>query len=258
MQRVSMPKRLRVDHRQKWRWLSLLEPHRESCRPVGDRRANVLTANCATQALQLHQPSDRAACHRNAFPAHLLPDLRHAADRPVDLPDTLALRLQDLIAFGASAAFGRITKLRSMASVARRRNPQDLADRLAPEGGAMLINEGLQDLKRRSSSSRLTQSHSVCGVQPIIGAIDSTAAHFDCRPLRRVLATLLAYQAHCALPDFRGKLARLLVCSWLHSLKSWSLHKTRRGSYSRSATVSKTRSTSGRCRSAELTHRRGD
>ncbi|KGD37030.1 hypothetical protein DO72_2400 [Burkholderia pseudomallei] len=157
MQRVSMRKRLRVDHRQKWRWLSLLEPHRESCRPVGDRRANVLTANCATQALQLHQPSDRAACHRNAFPAHLLPDLRHAADRPVDLPDTLALRLQDLIAFGASAAFGRITKLRSMASVARRRN------------------------------------------------------RFDCRPLRRVLATLLAYQAHCALPDFRGKLARLLV-----------------------------------------------
>ncbi len=184
MQRVSMRKRLRVDHRQKWRWLSLLEPHRESCRPVGDRRANVLTANCATQALQLHQPSDRAACHRNAFPAHLLPDLRHAADRLVDLPDTLALRLQDLIAFGASAAFGRITKLRSMASVARRRNPQDLADRLAPEGGAMLINEGLQDLKRRSSSSRLTQSHSVCGVQPIIGAIDSTAAHFDGGSLR--------------------------------------------------------------------------
>ncbi|KGW33022.1 hypothetical protein Y025_5036 [Burkholderia pseudomallei TSV32] len=48
----------------------------------------------------------------------------------------------------------------------------------------MLINEGLQDLKRRSSSSRLTQSHSVCGVQPIIGAIDSTAAHFDGCSLR--------------------------------------------------------------------------
>ncbi|MDN8071398.1 hypothetical protein QZN19_33175, partial [Burkholderia vietnamiensis] len=35
--------------------------------------------------------------------------------------------------------------MRSMASVARRGNPQDLADRLDPEGVAMLINEGLQD-----------------------------------------------------------------------------------------------------------------
>ncbi|KGU74559.1 hypothetical protein Y038_6006 [Burkholderia pseudomallei MSHR543] len=93
----------------------------------------------------------------------------------------------------------------------------------------MLINEGLQDLKRRSSSawaknalaslrislvrrssltsrsralmrsrsavlapsrsprstsSRLTQSSNVCGVQPIIGAIDSTAAHIDGCSLR--------------------------------------------------------------------------
>ncbi|CAG9266242.1 hypothetical protein BDI4_970025 [Burkholderia diffusa] len=40
-----------------------------------------------------------------------------------------------------------------MASVARRGNPQNLADRLDPEGVAMLIDEGLQDLNRRSSSA---------------------------------------------------------------------------------------------------------
>ncbi|KVT03825.1 hypothetical protein WT24_25655 [Burkholderia sp. MSMB1078WGS] len=74
-------------------------------------------------------------------------------DLHVGLPDTLDLRLQKLIAFRAGAAFRRIAKLCCMASVARRGNPQDLADRLDPEGVAMLINEGLQDLKRRSSSA---------------------------------------------------------------------------------------------------------
>lgn len=119
---------------------------------IGIRRANSLAANCASQALQLHQPPDRAACDHNALPVHLLPDLRHTVDLHVGPPDTLDLGLQDLIAFGTSAAFGRITKLRSMASVARRGDPQYLADRLDPEGVAMLINEGLQDLNRRSSA----------------------------------------------------------------------------------------------------------
>lgn len=36
----------------------------------------------------------------------------------------------------------------------------------------------------RSTASRLTQFSSVCGVQPIIGAIDSTAAHIDGCSLR--------------------------------------------------------------------------
>ncbi len=120
---------------------------------IGSRRANPLAANRATQTLQFHQSRNRTACHRNTFPIHLLPDLRHAIDLHVGLPDALDLGLQNLIAFGAGAAFGRIAKLRSMASVARRGNPQDLADRLDPEGVAMLIDEGPQDLKRRSSSA---------------------------------------------------------------------------------------------------------
>jgi hypothetical protein len=69
------------------------------------------------------------------------------------LPDTLDLGPQMFIAYRTSAAARRIAKLCSMAPVARRGNPQDLADRLDPEGVAMLIDEGLQDFRRQSSSA---------------------------------------------------------------------------------------------------------
>jgi hypothetical protein len=69
------------------------------------------------------------------------------------LPDTLDLGPQMFIAYRTSAAARRIAKLCSMASVTRRGNPQDLADRLDPEGVAMLIDEGLQDFRRQSSSA---------------------------------------------------------------------------------------------------------
>src|SRR3990167_4980164 len=101
---------------------------------------------------------------------------------------------------------------------------QHFADRLDPEGLSMLINEVVQDFRRRSSSawaknalasfrislalrsslfsrsssfrrcssevvmpsltpvsisSRLTHSLRVCGTQPILGAMDSMAAHSE-------------------------------------------------------------------------------
>ena len=40
-----------------------------------------------------------------------------------------------------------------MSSISRRGNLQDLAERLDPEGIAMLVDEVLQDLSRRSSSA---------------------------------------------------------------------------------------------------------
>lgn len=49
--------------------------------------------------------------------------------------------------------FSVFSVLCSMAPVARRANPQDFADRLDPEGVAMLIDEGPQDFRRRSSSA---------------------------------------------------------------------------------------------------------
>jgi len=40
-----------------------------------------------------------------------------------------------------------------MSSIYRRSDLQDLAERFDPEGIAMLVNEDLQDLSRRSSSA---------------------------------------------------------------------------------------------------------
>ncbi len=122
------------------------------------------------------------------------------------------------------AAFVRLAQQRCVPSIARRGDLQYLADRLDPEGVAMLVDEIPQDFSRRSSSAwaknalasfrislarrnsltsrsssftrcasslvtpsrtpvststRLTYSSSVCGTQPIFGAIDSTAAHND-------------------------------------------------------------------------------
>src|SRR5258708_39155356 len=122
-------------------------------RDTGDSRANPLASNHAAQPLLLHQAFDRAARPRDALPAHLLPDLRRAVDLHVGLPDTLDLRPQALITYCTGTAPRRIAKLHSMAPVARRGNPRDLADRLDPEGVALLIDEGLQDLRRRSSSA---------------------------------------------------------------------------------------------------------
>ncbi len=52
-------------------------------------------------------------------------------------------------------------------------------------------------------------------LDPIQQRLRRTADHrrnrFDRRPHRRMFATLLTYQTHCALPDFRGKLGCLLV-----------------------------------------------
>jgi hypothetical protein len=100
----------------------------------------------------LHQPFDSAANHRDTLPVHLHQDFIRSLDPHVGLPDTLDLGPQAFIAYRTSAAARRIAKLCSMAPVAGRGNPQVLANRLDPEGGAMLIDEGLQDFRRRSSS----------------------------------------------------------------------------------------------------------
>jgi len=92
----------------------------------------------------------RRARHAIALLASRLYPLR----RPyVRLPDTLELRSQAFIAYRTSAAARRIAKLRSTVPVARRGNPQNVADRLGPEGVATLIDKGLQDFRRRSSSA---------------------------------------------------------------------------------------------------------
>ena len=80
----------------------------------------------------LHEPFDRAASHRDTLSVQLLADFIRSVDTHVGLPDTLDLGPQAFITYGTSAAARRTAKLRSMAPVARRSNPQDLADRLDP------------------------------------------------------------------------------------------------------------------------------
>jgi hypothetical protein len=168
------------------------------------------------------QPLDRATYHRDTFPVRLLPDFVRSVGLHVGMPNTHDLRPWKLIAFRAGAVPRRIAKLCGMAPVPRRGNSQDLADRLDPEGDATLINKGLQDFSRRSSStwaksalasfkislvrrssftsrssalrrsrsdvvtpsrsplstsSRLPHPNSVWLVHPILGAMDSIAAH---------------------------------------------------------------------------------
>ena len=81
-----------------------------------------------------------------------------AMTRMLFLPDTLDLWPQKLIASCAGTAPRRIAKLYGITPVARRGNPQDLADRLDSEGVAMLIDKGLQDFNRRSSSAWATNA----------------------------------------------------------------------------------------------------
>lgn len=51
------------------------------------------------------------------------------------------------------AALVRLAQQRRMPSICRWGDLQDLAERLDPEGIAMLVDEVLQDLSRRSSSA---------------------------------------------------------------------------------------------------------
>ena len=75
-----------------------------------------------------------------------------AVELHVGLPDTLNLRRQHLVAPPPGAAFVGFSQQRCMASIRRRDNLQDLAERLDPERIAMLVDEVLQDLSRRSVS----------------------------------------------------------------------------------------------------------
>lgn len=120
---------------------------------------------------------------------------------------------------GASSAWGRNVLASLRISLVRRNSLTSRSRTLMRSRSAVLT----PSRSPRATLSRLTHFSSICGVQPIIGAIDSTAAHINGCSLGCSCTS-----AHCARSDFRGKLAWLLVHGSL--LKSWALHKTRRGS----------------------------
>jgi len=112
-----------------------------------------LAAAHALQPELAHQALDGATCHRNTFAVELAPDLLDAIDLVVGLPDALHLRQQLCIALGSQRAHGRVALTRGMAPVRRWGDSQDAADRLDPTLLAVLVDECLQDLMRRSSSA---------------------------------------------------------------------------------------------------------
>ena len=105
------------------------------------------------QALLAHQPLDGAARHSNALAIELQPDLVCAVDLQVGVPHTLNLRHQHRIALGSQRAQAWLPLTCGMKPVRGWGNLQDAADRLDPKLLAVLVDEGLQDLMRRSSSA---------------------------------------------------------------------------------------------------------
>ena len=70
-----------------------------------------------------------------------MPDLVSTADLHVVLPDLVNLRQQGCILFGPRTTQLRCTLLGGMATVTRRGDLQQFADRLDPIGIAMLVND---------------------------------------------------------------------------------------------------------------------
>jgi len=120
---------------------------------VADRGAHHLATHDTAQALTPHESLDRTAGYHDAFAVQLPPDLVGTIDPQVGLPDTLDLGHQHRITQHSLAALFRVSQQGDMTPVARRGNLQLPADRLDPEGITMLVDEGPQDLNRRSSSA---------------------------------------------------------------------------------------------------------
>ena len=120
---------------------------------VGNRGALRLASAHTLQTLLTHQPLDGTACHGDTLPVELQPDLVCAIDLQVGMPHTVNLRHQDRITLGTQRPQCWLSLARCMAPIRRWGDLQDTADRLDPKLRAVLIDEGLQDLMRRSSSA---------------------------------------------------------------------------------------------------------
>ena len=80
----------------------------------------------------LHQPFDRAASHRDTLSVQLLADFIRSGRHACWLARYAGSRAAGVHRVWHERSGATPAKLRSMAPVARRSNPQDLADRLDP------------------------------------------------------------------------------------------------------------------------------
>jgi hypothetical protein len=120
---------------------------------VADRSLDRFAAYDALQVQSLHQSFHRAAGCHYAFALELPPDLAHAIDLEVLLPDPLDMPTQHLVTlctWGTPLGGGLATR---MGVVGRWSDRQYPADRLDSINRTMLVDERLHDLNRRSSSA---------------------------------------------------------------------------------------------------------
>ena len=120
---------------------------------VADRCPQRLAPDRPLKAHVPHQPGNRAARDREAFPPQLPPDLAHAIDAEVRLEHAPDLDLQIRVAADPLGQAGGIGAPGGAGVVGRRGDRQNPADRLDPVGLTMIVDEGDHGLNRRSSSA---------------------------------------------------------------------------------------------------------
>jgi hypothetical protein len=130
-----------------------LDPIQRAGGWAGDRGADLPAPHSPLQAHGPHQARHCAAGDPDPLPAQLAPDLPDTVDAEVLFEHAPDRDGQSRIAFGPCRQLARIGTPRSMSVVGRRGDRQQLADRLDPVDGAMLVDEGDHGLDRRSSSA---------------------------------------------------------------------------------------------------------
>ena len=126
-------------------------------RIVGWRASRTAHAGFVLDALEQphrpHQPSDRAARNIKAFAPQLPPDLAHAIDAKVGIEYAPHLDPERGVPPRSIRQLCRIIALRHMRMVGRWGDRQNLADRLDPMDGAMVVDKRDHLLNGRSSSA---------------------------------------------------------------------------------------------------------
>jgi hypothetical protein len=110
---------------------------------IGHGGAHRLASAHTAQPGQPHQPLDGAARNHQALAVQLAPDLVGAVDLQVLVEHTLHLGQQLGITLGSLWQQRAMALTRGVPTVRRRGDLQRCADRLDPQAGAVLVDEGV-------------------------------------------------------------------------------------------------------------------
>ena len=120
---------------------------------IRHRGTNYLAAPDALQSQTAHQPRNGTTGNLHLVAPEVLPNFHDAVALHVVLPYTLDVLTQQLILLSASASPLRLSGTCCMQVVTGRSDLHHAADRLDTVTVTVLVNEGVQDLLRRSSSA---------------------------------------------------------------------------------------------------------